>query len=348
MSENTVLLKRDSSIDLLKTIAILCVILIHCAGSTMEGAVGTADWYASVFWGTVSRFAVPVFFMCSGALMLRPGKELSIKRLWGKSILRLVLAMLFWAFCYKCWHLLAGGSFSLPALWQAVKEVLLFNQEFHLYYLHMILLVYAFLPVLRVITAHADKKTLQYLLALWFLLGIVFPTLRPYWPMTLLSDIPLQWGINMTYASIGYCFLGYYMTAYPPRRKGLFWLLYLGGLGLTAGLTIAFSLRGGALEQHFIGGMGVCVALMAAGVFGLCSGFSARGRKVKALTHLSKASFCIYLIHAFCLPYAQSFIASGLLPAALAIPLAALAIFALCLGGYEILSRIPWVNKWLI
>ena len=348
MQEIKTPLKRDSSIDLLKTIAIFCVILIHSSSLVMLGAVGTANWYFGVFWGSVSRFAVPVFFMCSGALMLRPGKELPLKRLWGKSILRLVLAMLFWAFAYKCFHLLTAGALTLPNLWQALKEILLFNQEFHLYYLHIILLVYALLPVLRLITAHADKRLLQYILAFWLLLGILYPTLLPYWPIRLLNGIPSQWMLNMTYASIGFCFLGYYMRAYPPRKKSLYLAAFLLGLAATMGATVFFSLKNGALYEHFLEGMGVSVCLMAYGVFGLCLGFAPKERARRIYLHLSKASFCVYLVHAFLLPYAQSFIARDILSPALSIPLLSLANMALCLLAYELLSRIPIVNKWLI
>lgn len=340
--------KRDSSIDLLKTIAIFCVLLIHTASTVITAAVGTADWYGGIFWGCISRFAVPVFFMCSGALMLRPGKQLYLKRLWGKNILRLVLAMLFWALCYKCFHLLAANAFSLPALWQAVKEILLFNQEFHLYYLHMILLVYALLPVLRLVAAHADKKLLQYLLLFWFILGILYPTLSPYWPFNLLTGIPAKWMLNSTYSAMGYCFLGYYMSTYPPRKKGSSLLLFLLGFAATAGSTILFSLRSGVLEEHFLEGMGVCVFLMAAGIFGLCLGFSPKERGQRFYLHLSKASFCVYLVHAFLLPVVPRLLAMNLLPPLFSIPLLALANLGVCLIAYEVLSRIPVVNKWLI
>lgn len=338
--------KRDNSIDLLKTIAIFCVLLIHTAATSMYGPIPSPDWYASVFWGSISRFAVPVFFMCSGALMLRPGKDLPLKRLWGKSILRLVLAMLFWAFAYKCFHLLAAGSFNLPALWQGFKEVLLFNQEFHLYFLHIILLVYALLPVLRVISANADKKLLQYLLLMWLLLGIIFPTVRPYWPFSLLDGIPAKWMLNMTYSSIGYCFLGYYMKSYPLKGKAPYWALLVLGFGIIMGGTLISSLQTGSLDEHFLEGMTLGVCLMSAGIFGLCLGFSPKKRVAKLVLHLSKASFCIYLVHAFFLP--KILVLVGLYPLAVSIPILAFINLLLSLLVYEVLSRIPVVNKWLI
>lgn len=45
----------------------------------------------------------------------------------------------------------------------------------------------------------ARKQLLEYTLTLWFLLGIPYPTVRIFWPFTLLVGIPTQWRINMTY-----------------------------------------------------------------------------------------------------------------------------------------------------
>ena len=79
---------------------------------------------------------MPVFFLCSGALLLDPDRDLSLRKLWGRNILHILLAMWVWAFAYKVYGLLPGGI-SLAGLWQGAKEVLLFHHEFHLYYLHI-------------------------------------------------------------------------------------------------------------------------------------------------------------------------------------------------------------------
>ena len=43
------------------------------------------------------------------------------------------------------------------------------------YYLHILLLVYAFVPVARVFVRSASRRDLEYLLAVWFVTGILFP-----------------------------------------------------------------------------------------------------------------------------------------------------------------------------
>lgn len=340
---------RDLSIDLLKAIAIFGVIIIHTCAYNYD--IASANWTASVFWGSVVRASVPIFFMCSGALLLAPRKNFSTKRFFKKNVLRIVVAMVFWAMAYKIFHLLVGHNLSVSNIFQAFKEVLLFNQEFHLYFLQIILLVYLFLPITKIITEHATKRQLEYLLALWFAFGIVFPTVYTYWPFTLLSDIPMQYKINLTYSAIGYGLFGYYLKQYPLRNKTWYLGLTVLGFFLTFGGTYLSSVKQGLFEAHFLEGMSVGVCLLAAGIFGLCISFGdLKNEGIRRATfYLSKASFCIFLTHVFFI-YALSAlgITAAILPTAISIPLVALIILICSTLTYAVLSRIPVVNEWLI
>lgn len=166
--------------------------------------------------------------------------------------------------------------------------------------MHILCLVYLFLSVTRSFVKNADKKELLYALALWFLLGIVYPTVKPFLPLDLLSGIPAQWAMNMTYASIGYSILGHYLTCYPVSKN---WSLLLLGVGAISvfGLTTSVSIKNGSLYENFLEGMSVGIALLAAGLFGLLS--------IPVLS-------CVNLALSYC-----------------------------C---YCILSKIPFVNRWLV
>ena len=85
--------------------------------------------------------------------------------------------------------------------------------------------------------AHASKHNLQYLLGIWFVFGIVYPTLRVFWAFTLLTGIPVQWLMNMTYAAIGYTVLGYYLKTYPIPLRGALVCLILGFLVVFGGTS---------------------------------------------------------------------------------------------------------------
>lgn len=337
---------RYGSIDFLKALAIFGVLTIHTCTLGYQTPVGSASWGAAVFWGAVTRASVPIFLMCSGALLLDPARALPFQKLYGKNILRLLAAMLIWAMAYKCYHLAMDHTFTAAALWQAFKEVLLFKQEFHFYYLHMMLLVYVFLPVTRSFVCHAGRGTLQYFLALWFLLGIVYPTLRPFWPLRLLDGIPAQWLMNMTYAAIGYGVLGYYLRRYP-LRFGAGLSLFAAGFLFVFGATWRMSLHTGTLYTGFLEGMSMGVAAMAAGLFSM----AVRGHTPcpRVCTQLSRASFCIFLAHMFFLYTFNELGATVLIgPCLLTIPASVCCSLALSFLVYLVLSRIPVVKKYLI
>ncbi len=342
---------RDVGIDLIKTAAIVGVVILHISTYGYGGTVLSFQWTASVVWGCLVRASVPLFFMCSGALLLPPQKALPVRRLYLKNILRIVIAMLVWSVFYKLTHLLSSGGLSAASAWKAIREVLLLDQEFHMYYLQIILLVYAFLPLTRILVRSATGRELCYALILWFVLGILYPTLLPYRPFSEIRGIPLQWMMNMSYASIGYGLLGYCLKR-RPLKAGHAALLAAAGFLLMLIPTLLGSAREGEMESRFLEGMSVGVCCYAVGLFSLLYRLGQRlGEKKRsgAVTLLSRASFCIFLVH---IAWLKVFVRFGLsaaaYPTVISIPVFAAAVLLLSYLCWLVLSRIPLVNRWLI
>lgn len=64
----------------------------------------------ALFWASVSHASVPLFLMASGALLLDPGRELTLRKLYTKNFPRLLIALLFWAVCYKLFIMVLFGG----------------------------------------------------------------------------------------------------------------------------------------------------------------------------------------------------------------------------------------------
>lgn len=342
---------RDRTIDLVKSAAIWNVVLSHVAAAPFSGGtVGTGQWLSALFWASLTHSSVSLFLMASGALLLPPERELTVRKIYTRYIPRALTALFFWAACYKLVFLALRGSLTPWDLEAAAKNLLLFRHEEHLYYLHIMLLVYAFLPLTRLIAARADQRLLEYVLVLWFALGIVYPTVRTLWPFTLLGGIPAQWRMNMTYTSIGYTLLGYYLAAYHPcPRRSVSALVLLAGFLLAFGGTWAASAAVGKPDSHFLEGMGVGMFLVALGEWGLCRTISLPEWAGQLTVRFSNASFCVYLTHVF---FLQAFARHGIRavegPVLLTAPVVSVLIIACCCGLYALLSRIPGVRKWLV
>lgn len=341
--------RRDVGLDLVKAAAIFGVLTIHSCQYTAPVASG--PWLLMVFWGSLVRASVPLFLMCSGALFLDREREFSVKKLFTRSIPRILAAMVVWGMFYKVVEL--GGDLSFAGLWQGLKEVLTLQQVFHFYYLHMILIVYLFLPVTRLFTDHANKRQVQYLLALWFAFGVFYPTVKGFWPFTLLGGMAPSFLINITYASIGYGVLGHYLRTYPAKTLWTGVLAAVAGFALVFGGVVGLSVRDGALNAMPFDGPTVGVALLAAGLFRLLTAPEVTQRLnagvKKAAVFLSKGSFCVYLVHVFFLNLlADRGITAASFPPAFGAPLLALTVLVPSLAVYWALSHIPVVNRWLI
>lgn len=342
---------RNRAVDLVKTIAICDVVVSHVdVPAFSAGAVGSPAWLCALFWASITHVSVSLFLMASGTLLLDPGRPMTLKKLYTKNFPRLLAALLFWAFCYHLAGLLAAGQLSAAGLAQAVRDTLLFRHEEHLYYLHIMLLVYAFLPVTRLIAQHTDRRQLRYLLGLWFLLGIVYPTVRPFPPFTELAGIPTQWLMNMTYASIGYTLLGYDLSAYGKTVRRWVWAAMMAaGFLLAFGGSWAMSAAEGALNTHFLEGMSIGICLAAAGIYGLCLSAPVPERAGRGAALVSRASFCVFLVHIFFLKLFGRLGLTALAgPAIVSVPLVSLLILLCGVGTWCVLSRIPVVKNWLV
>ena len=340
---------RDPAMDALRVLAIVMVVVIHCASYGLSAPMGSFRWWSALSWASLVRPAVPLFFLCSGALLL--GRDIPLRRLYGHNILRILLALLFWAFFYRVYGLAVDGGLTPRGLWEAVKHTLLFHHEFHLYFLHILLLVYVCLPVTRAFVRAASRREAEYALAVWAVCGVLFPLLRYFWPFSLAGVVTAWWLLPAGWSSIGCGVLGWYLLEYGggiPRRY--FALAFALGLGLTLGGGAAASIRAGALSEIFWQGWSPGPMLMAAGLFGLLAlrGAGWKPRLRRALARGAKASFCVYLVHVFFL-YAlrDAGITAQAIPALL-IP--AVTALILLLGGlvYAVLCRIPIVNRYLI
>lgn len=355
MSAQTKPASRKIPVDAAKTAAICGTLLIHA--SAMGGfawPVGSANWVCNLVWSSVLRCAVPVFFLCSGALLLPPEKDVTPAAVWRKYIPRIFIALLFWAAVYAGWDLFLGklriGVVELTAIQQAGRNLLRFNHKNHLYYLHVILLVYAMLPVTRCFAAKADRQTLRYALVVWFVLGSVYPLLRAMTPLSALTGIPVQYAINLTWGAVGYGLLGHVLTREAGKyRPSVFVWVYLAGFALTFGGTWIASVRAGALVQTFLQGTAPGVCLQAAGIYGFCVSAFSRRTSWPAVETVSKASFCIYLVHMFLLDYAVfRGISSAVYAPWWSVPVLSGAAFVFGLVVWLILRRIPLVNRYLI
>ena len=199
--------------------------------------------------------------------------------------------------------------------------------------------------------SEASRRELEYLLAVWFVTGILFPLLRHFWPFQLVTQINTWYRMNMAYSAVGFAALGHYVRQYGGTIPlGWYRISLAAGLGITFGGCAVLSLRDGALNELFLEGMSPGPALMAFGLFGLILfGRDLPDWAARPVARLAQASFCIYLCHIlFQRWFLRLGLSGGASPCVLAVPGMAVLLAVCGWLAWEVLRRVPVVKSYLI
>ena len=262
---------RIAAVDYAKTLAIVGVVMIHVSSEVLLGRqIGSAAWLEGLFWSSLARGAVPLFLMCSGVLFLDRSGGLSVRRIWKRNIPHILLALLVWAAVYKLVPRFLHEKLTAEALRTILLELLCGQHEGHLYFLHIMLLVYAALPVTYTFAANADEKTERYALAFWIVSGVLLPTAKGLGLLHAFSGIFLQWPLMLAWAAIGCTWLGHFLIKRKPLPVHLAAAMLLAGFLICFAGTWLRSVRAGKLSAQLLEGLSPGPCLIAAGFFSLC------------------------------------------------------------------------------
>lgn len=226
---------RIFAFDLLRVMAIFCVITIHSIGGFVSGpyAVHSMEFVLGNIFVSFARIGVPIFVMLSGALMLNEGKAFSIKKHF-KRIVNLLLIFFVWSIFYAFFHeiilpIYKGTNISTENFLSACIQ-----GHYHLWYLPMIIGLYLLTPILRLFVKRENSKYILY----FIILGLIFQFL----PFDLNYLIEKVFGINKffnylnkfqlsaTKGYITYFLIGWYITVVPFKKNFRTLLYALGGI----------------------------------------------------------------------------------------------------------------------
>lgn len=319
----------------------LAVVLIHVSsdGVARFGAIPRLDWWLCLLVDAASRWAVPLFVMLSGALLLDPSRDEPLGTFLRKRFSRVGLPLLFWAAFYLAWRVLYRGE--EPSLLWAARSLAYGTPYQHLYFLYILVGLYLITPALRVFLRHSDRRT-QLVYALIALgLGMTDKAVRTVWESAIS-------GLLMFVPYTGYFMLGYWLRevsldARQRRAAGMAWggalLLMVLGTRLLFGWFERPALRYYALEF-----LAPTVVVMAVATFLLLAGWQRPSGP--CLRYLANATLGIYLIHPALLAVFRD---HGLTPywhgALVGLPLSAALACLLSLALTALLQTIPGLRR---
>ena len=346
---------RILSYDIIRILAISMVLMIHVSAQfVMNYPALSIDFAWGNFFDSISRAAVPLFVMLSGALMLNEDRIISKSKM-AAYIKGIATLLVFWSFLYAIRYSLAeplmnGSSIS----WRGIFRSFLLGYG-HLWFLYMILGLYLITPILRLFVRRENNRYVLYFIILSIIFKFSVPSIAFILNCvglsgSLLKDFVDKFNMDFVSIYVSYYLTGWYIANCPIKKHHRVFLYMLGiiSVAITIGCTsvLCTDNPGGHVLFYDIGNINVYlygVALFIA-IFYAFYDVQLKSAHLKtAIIKASTMSFGVYVVHIFVLRHLTSGFFAG--APGFCIPLIWMAVILISYAITWIASKIPHVNK---
>lgn len=284
--------KNDRSLawDVTRAVACAMVVMVHVCAIDFY-AFGPL-WAPSVVYDAMCRVAVPLFFMLSGALILR--KDEPVLPFYRKRIPRLLMPLVFWTIVY----VYLFGDRSIPPMQQLAHYLMLPFE--HLWYLYTALGLYLAAPYIgRMFRASTDAE-IRIFIALWLLVACVLNQVSLFFAES--WNPPDLWGAQFFSGFMGYFVLGAYLERCRPVTSGTGrWtgaLVFLASSSVIVLGTCLYSTHISEPNEFFFSYLTPLVAISSVAAYLFLTGITTLpARSVTLVRWISDSSLGIYCLH---------------------------------------------------
>ncbi|MGF1738049.1 acyltransferase [Photobacterium satsumensis] len=325
--------------DVLRCVAAVAVVVIHVLGPYRDqfGVMPDSGWITATTFNSFSRWAVPIFIMITGALMLTDTRPFELSYYVRRRLGKVLLPFLVWSVFYAWLSGVSPAGFDGDVAIETLKAMPVHETYYHLGFFYYFIPLYFVVPFLRYFVQHYDRQATLALTLVWLALTTL-----------LLLKIDGPWSHELVLYS-GYLLFGY--CVFQLRWPSLKWLLPLGivALLLTDAMVLSNSFAAGEYKVgRWMSYKTLNTALIAAMIFAL-------GRYVAdkisegwldKLAFMSRYSLGIYLLHPIFLWPVRAY-DWYFLPPVLMIPFWTVIITALALAASWLLGKSP-KTAWLV
>lgn len=285
---------RILGFDALRLVAIIAVIAIHVSYKALYSLNSSPfDWWTVNIMYSLVRWAVPVFFMMSGALQL--SKEITIHDIYIKRLPKILLPFLTWSLIYIILDITHNKSHTFL---QQILRLFTTPVIYHLWFVYALIGVYIILPLVSIIVKHSSRVLLEYFLILSVIVNCVLPLLFRF------SGIRI--GIEMPFVSgyLLYFVLGYYLYTQniSKRLKHIINIFTPISVLVICFGTYYLSAKTGKYNDYFHQYLLLPMVFISSQVFILSKNIEPTIIKtVSSKTNISRICYGIYLSHLFIL-----------------------------------------------
>ena len=344
--------RREGWLDALRVLAAFGVIVNHTNSKVFQALTPQdAQWWLSVGWYYVSKMAVPLFVMVSGACLL-PRRD-SPRRVLGR-MARILGALLLFSYAYYLYD-----AWVYWGLWPRMADLgtflrLVWMQQItdSFWYLTFYLALLAMLPFLQRLASALSGRGVAALAGICLLWDGLWPLAAHYVPAI---SPPAYLDAPLFSVYVGLFFAGYWLRRFfsPTRgRMRLAWAVLAASLLASVLLTFVEYGRVAPGEKYWFMDdrmhPSLLTAMSAASAMALMRGARWPQRNGRALTELGGCAFGIYLAQDWLIAQTQERLflpLCGALPPLAAALVWELAVFALALGAAWLMRRVPGLRK---
>lgn len=367
--------------DVIRLIAILMVISIHCADPfnvSPEARMNPEYSLWGSIYGSFMRPCVPLFVMLTGMLLL-PVKE-SMGVFYKKRLLRVAVPFIVWSLLYNLFPWITGiagldssvlskmfayaGESPDQSFGGALTNILLVPFNFNTYtvplwYIYMLIGLYLIMPFFSAWLKQATARQMKVFLGIWALTLFI-----PYCQEFISANIGgvCAWndfGILYYFSGfIGYLLLGYLLKGWSEKmtfKK----TLAVASVMFAAGFTVTFlgfrdmSVRQGITERELELFFMYCspnVMLMTVAWYIVIQKTRVTSPRVlRALSNIAKCGLGIYMIHYFIVWIGYFVIEHIGIPVPVRIPATAIFVFMVAWGIVALFNRMfPKLSRWVM
>ena len=222
--------------DAARVLGTIVVVVGHCCDMVIfDPTVSMTDWWVCNLADAASRWAVPVYIMLSGSLLLDPNRAEAPSEFYRKRLARLGVPIVFWSALYMWLSVNYTGWKTSEQAWTDLAHGKPYD---HLHFIFRIAGLYAFTPMIRLFLKHAEEKMVVAATVLCLFLGCADSVVNAFTGGELsmfLRFVPF----------VGFYLLGFVLRDRKLSRRSVIgcWMLAIscilllaGGTGLLAGM----------------------------------------------------------------------------------------------------------------
>lgn len=279
--------------DGMRCVAALAVIVIHALGPYRHelGQIPMGEWITAITFNGFSRWAVPVFILITGALMLSDKRPFDMKYYLSRRLGKVLIPFVIWSLFYAYLSGWTIEGFSGDAVKEALAESYHHQTYYHLGFFYYFIPLYVAIPFLQLLVRKFDDSALYALTGVWLLTTLLF-----------LLRIDGPWS-EQFWLYMGLLPLGYILYQKLPVTQGVVITAVI--LGVGAMILSSYMVVQGSIEEgrYYVGRWfsykTLNTVLAASMIFIVCKAYAenlAPSAK-RVVRFISKYSLGVYLLH---------------------------------------------------